>query len=340
MNESNDTASSEFQYDVITLGEGLLRFTPPLLDRLEQASLLEVEVGGSEANVAVGLARLGLRTAWLSRMTDNGLGRLITRKLASNGVDTSHVLWTPDDRVGVYYLERARAPRMPTVIYDREGSAMSRMRPEDIPLRLFAPGVARWLHVSGITAAISHEGAETTIRAIDLARQAGLGISFDFNLRTRLWSGEAAARRCASMIGMCDLFIISRTDAAAAYDILSDSPEAVARSVASKFPGKTIVVTLSKDGAAAIDPAGNYFYQPAFPAEVVGRIGGGDAFNAGFLRRYLSEDSSDRLPQSLRWGAAAAALKYSLPGDMPLIDIEDVKRLVSSNAAPSGELMR
>ncbi len=107
------------RYDVITLGETMLRFTPPQLKRLEQTTGFDIEVGGTESNTAVGLARLGLNVAWLSRLTDNPLGRIIEQAIAKNGVDTSHIIWTDQDRVGLYFLEEGRIPRGSRVIYDR-----------------------------------------------------------------------------------------------------------------------------------------------------------------------------------------------------------------------------
>ena len=334
------TDAPHSQFDVVTLGEGLLRFTPPNLRRIEQTSSLDIEVGGSEGNVAVGLARLGLRTAWLSRLTDNPLGRLIAQKLAGAGVDTSHVIWTSEDRVGVYYLEEGRAPRVSQVIYDRQGSAMSRMRPEHLPAVLFAPGAARWLHVSGITIGIGEEARRSALRAIDLAKAAGWGVSFDFNYRSKLWSASDAGRHCDPVCAAADMVIISRNDALAIHGVMSADEEPAVRAVAARFPGRTVVLTLSQDGAAGVTPDGQYARQPAFPvADPVGRIGGGDAFAAGFLFGHLTGPSDDallRLRLALRWGTAVAALKYATPGDLPLIDRAEVERLVQEHPATPG----
>ncbi len=115
--------------DVVTLGETMLRFTPPARNRLEQADHLQVHVGGSESNTAVGLARLGLKTAWLSRLPTTALGRMVCGELSKYGVDTSHVIWSDTDRLGLYFLEEAGPPRGSQVIYDRRDSAISRMQP-------------------------------------------------------------------------------------------------------------------------------------------------------------------------------------------------------------------
>src|SRR5438874_11350085 len=116
-------------YDVITFGEAMVRLSPPNFRRLEQASSLDLLVGGAELNTAVGLARLGRPTAWVSRLTNNPLGRLIANRAREAGVSTEHVLWTNEDRVGVYFLEFGAAPRASSVVYDRKGAAIANIRP-------------------------------------------------------------------------------------------------------------------------------------------------------------------------------------------------------------------
>ncbi len=179
-------------YDVVTMGEPLLRLTPPRYKLLDHADTLEVEVGGSEANTAVGLAGLGVRVAYWTRLTNNPLGKMIARTLTDYGVDLSHVTWTERDRVGLYYYEDAAAPRQPRVIYDRANSAASKARPSDIPEGLFGEGNARMLHLTGITPALSYAANGTALHALKLAEDANWRISFDVNFRSRLWPASDA----------------------------------------------------------------------------------------------------------------------------------------------------
>jgi 2-dehydro-3-deoxygluconokinase len=175
-------------YDVVTLGETMLRFTPPALRRLEQTHDFELHVGGSESNTSVGLARLGLKVAWLSRLTDNALGHIVARTIASHGADTSQVVWTPEDRVGLYFLEEGKAPRGSQVIYDRKDSAVSKMQPSDLPIYLFTQGNAKLFHTTGITLALSESAKATATKALELAKNAGWRVSFDVNYRAKLWT--------------------------------------------------------------------------------------------------------------------------------------------------------
>src|SRR5436305_6931387 len=116
-------------YDVITFGEAMVRLSPPNFRRLEQASSVDVQVGGAELNTAVGIARLGHSSAWVSRLTRNPLGRLIANRAREAGVGTDHIVWTDEDRVGVYFVEFGSAPRASGVVYDRKGAAIAGIRP-------------------------------------------------------------------------------------------------------------------------------------------------------------------------------------------------------------------
>ena len=120
-------------YEVITFGEAMIRLSPPNFRRLEQARSLDLLVGGAELNTAVGLARLGRSPAWVSRLTRNPLGRLVANSAREAGVSTEHVVWTDGDRVGLYFLEFGAAPRASSVLYDRKGAAIARVRPGEVP---------------------------------------------------------------------------------------------------------------------------------------------------------------------------------------------------------------
>src|SRR5262245_25898560 len=159
-------------FDVVTFGEAMVRLSPPSFRRLEQARSLDIQVGGAELNTAVGLARLGRSSAWVSRLTDNPLGRLIANHAREAGVSTEHVVWTKEDRVGVYFLEFGAAPRASSVLYDRKGSAIAAIKPGMVDWAKAFRG-AKWFHVTGITPALSASAAEATKEALTAARVAG-----------------------------------------------------------------------------------------------------------------------------------------------------------------------
>lgn len=319
------TMARERTYDVITLGETMLRLSPPEPLRIEQTGSYEAFVGGSESNVAVGLARLGLSAAWLSRMTDNAIGHSVVNAIRAQGVDTSQVVWTQQDRVGLYFYEAGSAPRDGQVIYDRGGSAAARMQPADLPA--LKPGGARLLHLSGITPALSTSAAQTAWALAQTAKAHGWQISFDVNYRQLLWSPEAARAGCHALASLADILFLPARDAVTLYQTASD-PEQAARQMRALYPQATVILSLGADGALAADAAGTV-RQAAYRAETtnstLGRIGGGDAFVAGYLYGHLRGASQQ---DALRWGTACAAYKYSMSGDMPLLDLEPIRRLV------------
>lgn len=321
-------------YDVVTLGETMLRLTPPDFKRLEQTTSFNAEVGGSESNLAIGLARLGLKVAWLSRLTDNPLGRLIEGTIARQGVDTSRVIWTGADRVGLYFLEEGRAPRQSKVIYDRKGSAMSQLRASELPVDLFVPGRARLLHLTGITPALGPTVAVAVQRALNLAKEAGWQVSFDLNYRRLLWSPVEALAGCAPFIEAADLLLAPLNDVRLLFNFDAGvTPEQILALLRERYPQATIVVTVGKEGAIGSEPGGPPVRQAAVPTEVVDPLGGGDAFAAGFLYQYLTEEASnERLAQALLWGVAAAAIKYTIPGDIPWFSRAEVESLVRDGA--------
>jgi len=115
-------------YDIVTFGEAMMRLSPPNFRRFEQATQFDMCVGGGELNVAVVGARIGLTTAWVSRLPENPLGRLVRNRAREMGVDTGHIVWSKNGRVGIYFCEFGAKPRASSVVYDRAGSAISLMR--------------------------------------------------------------------------------------------------------------------------------------------------------------------------------------------------------------------
>jgi 2-dehydro-3-deoxygluconokinase len=314
-------------YDIVTLGETMVRLTPPDNRRFEQAHQFDFYFGGSESNTAVGLARLGHKVAWLSRLPDHALGRRLAATLTAYGVDVSQVAWAgADERLGLYYLEEGAAPRGSQVIYDRRDSAASRMTPAMLPPPLFMPDRARHLHLTGITPALSPSAAATAARALELAKAADWTVSFDVNYRAKLWEYDQARSGCAPFIEGCDLLIMPLRDARRLF-FLADhlAPDDALAALAERYPDKTIALTIGAEGAIAYG-GGGIVRQAAFPVEARSRIGAGDAFAAGLLHGYL-RDPED-LANALRWAAAAAALKLTIPGDIPLFTHDETAKLV------------
>lgn len=313
------------RYDLITFGETMIRLSTRDYERLEQAQVLDFKHGGTEANVAVGLARMGFKTAWLSRLADNALGRKIVNDLQRWGVDTSHVVWTDEGRIGVFFLEVGAPPRASTILYDRRNSTMSQMTVEDFPWALL--NEAGWLHLTGITAALSDSCYRLVTTAMAHAHAAGLTVSFDVNYRVRLWSPERAREAIAPLCREADVLFVTQADAARVLNVESGDPNASLRALAAQFARRVIVLTLSSEGAMAIDKlSGNIFHAAAMPiGYTVDRVGAGDAFAAGFIAGYLE----DGIAKGLLFGTAMAALKLTIPGDYALTSRAEVEALAA-----------
>ena len=314
-------------YDVVTMGETMMRLTPPEFLRIEQTLSFDIFVGGSESNTAIGLSRLGMDVAWVSRLPESPLGNYIANRVQQYGVDVSQVIWAKDERLGMYFHEKAKSPRASQIIYDREDSAMSRITPQDLPGELFSEGQSKILHVTGITLAISESARETAHEAIKRAKDGGWLVSFDTNYRSKLWSGAEAVAGCDWSMSQADIIFCPMGDFRILYG--EKSPLEAIDHLSEKYPDKLIIMTLGKDGAIARQGQEEILEQPAILAEEVGRIGGGDAFSAGFMYGYLTFDD---VSTALKWGVAMSAHKYTIQGDLPIVDYEEVKALVEGEA--------
>ena len=309
-------------YDVFTLGETMVRFTPKGFIRLEEAAELELRVGGTESNVAVALARLGLRVAWASKLPQNPLGELTARRIRSFGVDVSHVRWSADARMGLYFIEPGAAPRTSLVLYDRANSAASTMTPNDFDWSILDR--ARHLHLTGITPALGQSACETAARAIAEAKSRGRTVSFDVNFRARLWSAEAAREALAPLIQNVDLLISTLSDAEHVFGI-TGAPEEVAERLSSLTRAPLIALTLGGDGALLWSRERAVRTSP-FEVHAIDRIGAGDAFDAGLLWGYLSGDAE----KGLSYGMAMAAIKHTMPGDECVTSLAEVEALLNA----------
>ena len=207
------------------------------------------------------------------------------------------------------------------------------MQPADLPDGLFAAGVSQLLHVTGITLAISETARDTVHEAQRRAKAAGWRLSFDTNYRGKLWSGAGAAAGCDQAMTLADVIFCPLGDYQVMYGAAS-ADEAL-QTLASRYADTLIIMTMGVDGALARTPAGDTIRQPAILAGEVGRIGGGDAFAAGFLYAWLRQAD---IAEALKWGVAMSALKYTIPGDLPLVDRDAVAALAAG--AGGGGLIR
>ncbi len=315
--------------DLVSFGETMIRLSATDQNRLEQTTGMDVNVGGSESNVAVAVKRLGLDTAFVTRLTDNPLGRMVANKIREHGVDTSHITWTEEDRVGKYFLEFGANPRPSSVIYDRADSAISNIEEGTIDWRSAFEG-GRLFHTSGITPALSKSAEAVTEEAMKAAKKEGLTVSVDLNYRSKLWSQEEAKKCMTRLMEYTDILITTEEDTERVFDIVGDSYETVARELAEKFGFDVVAITLRENVSmwrnnwtAIAYEDGEIYDDMTYELELVDRVGGGDSFTAGFLYGYLTGDTE----KGVKYGNATSAIKQTNPGDINWCTYDEVKSL-------------
>jgi 2-dehydro-3-deoxygluconokinase len=318
-------------YDVVTFGEAMVRLSPPHFQRLEQTRSLDLMVGGAELNVAVGVSRFGMSSAWISRLPKNPLGYLIRDRAQEFGVDCSHLIWSEKGRAGVYFLEFGASPRASSVLYDRSGSAISMVQPGEFDWAMIF-SESKHFHVSGITPALSASAAEVTVEALKAAKKAGCTVSYDLNYRKKLWSPQDAKKIQEPMMADIDILITTEEDTNVVFGIKEKDYEAVAERLAQAYKLKIVAITLREDlsvwrnnWTAIAYQDGNIFRDRTYEVEIVDRVGAGDSFTAGFLYGWLTEKDVEK---GVRYGNAFAALKHTFPGDFNWSTRQEVEALL------------
>lgn len=316
--------------EIVTFGEAMIRLSPPNFRRLEQARSLDLQVGGAELNTAVAVSRLGHKSSWVSRLPDNPLGRLVANHAREAGVDDSHVLYSKEDRLGLYFLEFGAAPRASSVVYDRKGSAIAGIQPGMVDWGQVFAG-AKWFHVTGITPALSASAAATTKEAMVAARKAGMKTSMDLNYRVKLWTTQEAGKCLSDLMQYCDVLITTEEDVEKVFGITGKDFEEVAAKVADKFALDIVAITLRENPlvwknhwTGIAYQKGKVYKTRTYEVEIVDRLGAGDSFAAGLIHGLLTGD----VQKAVDWGVATSAIKHSIPGDFAWVRAEEVESLL------------
>ncbi len=310
-------------YDVVGLGEVMLRLASRAPTRLEQARELDISFGGAEANVVCALARLGLSTAWVSALPINAWGERFGRELQGHGVDPAHVTWRESGRIGTYFIEYGVAPRPSRVIYDRGGSAFSTLGEDEVDWT--ATMRSRAVHVTGITPALGPRSRRLTERAIEEGHAHGALISLDVNYRAALWSPDAARECLGELLPRVGLLFVGLEDARRVFR-LEGALDAVADGLRELAPKATVALTLGEQGSLVL---ADRPYRPSrlYSLDVVAdRVGAGDAFAAGFLYGRLATGDFQRAQDC---GTALAALKCTMVGDVALVRRGELEELMA-----------
>ncbi len=317
-----------FMYDVVTFGESMVRLSPPDFQRLEQTRRLNVNIGGAELNVAVGVTRFGLKSAWVSKLPKNGLGYMIRDRAQEFGVDCSHIVWSDKGRAGLYFVEFGASPRASSVLYDRANSAISMIQPGEVDWAKVFTG-SKHFHISGITPALSASASQVTVEAMKAAKKAGCTVSYDLNYRKKLWTPADAKKIQEPMMSDVDILITTEEDTNVVFGIKEKDYEAAAEKLAKTFNFKVVAITLREDlsvwknnWTAIAYQDGKLYKDRKYEVEIVDRVGAGDSFTSGFLYGWIKGRD---VQKGVQYGNAFAALKHTVPGDFNWNTLEEVE---------------
>ncbi|MFM2068316.1 MAG: hypothetical protein RLZZ584_3225 [Pseudomonadota bacterium] len=298
--------------DVVTFGEAMMLLVADRPGPLEAAASFLKRTAGAETNVAIGLARLGLRVGWVSRLGGDSMARYLLATLRGEGIDCSHVVCDPAQRTGLQFKGRVAGGGDPEVEYHRKGSAASQCQPGEIDLPWLT--AARHLHATGVFAALSPSCHETALRSLALMRSAGRSISFDPNLRPTLWASPAAMRTAINHLAAQADWVLPGIEEGRFLTGL-DSAEAIAAWYRARG-AQLVVVKLGPEGAyysSALGGGEQTGHVPGFPvAQVVDTVGAGDGFAVGVISALLA---GRPVAEAVRRGCWIGARAVQVLGD-------------------------
>jgi 2-dehydro-3-deoxygluconokinase len=319
-------------YDIVTVGEGMLRLSPPRYERIQRARTFDVHVCGSQGNIACNTARLGLKTAFVTKVPDNDLGLLMRDHYMSHGVDVSYIDVVEDSRLGVHFVEFGATPRASKVIYDREQSAASTIKSDDYDWDGILKGV-RLAYTDGIMPGLSESCRDATFEFFAAAKRQRCLIGFDVNYREHLWSPEEARAVQSEIVKDVDILITTQWDAEIVFGC-TGSYEDIIRKLYDEFGCKIVAITLREvydvqHGAwsTMVLHEGELFDGQKYAMDVIDRFGGGDSWGSGFLYAYLTTGD---LQYAVNFGNAFCALKHTTHGDVAQVSASEVDAIMGT----------
>lgn len=332
-------------FDLLALGEVLLRLSPPSNERLVRGETLQKQVGGAELNVVSGVSLLGLRTGIISKLPANDIGTYAKNRIRFCGVSDDYLVYdnSHDARLGVYYYENGAYPRKPGIVYDRVYTSVNKIDVSDFSEELFSS--ARCFHTSGITLALSRQCRDTAIEMMKRFKEAGAWISFDVNFRGNLWTGDEARECIEQILPYVDIFFCSEDTARLTF-LKEGDAKTIMKSFTEEYPISIVASTqrivhspkVHTFGSVIYDARKGKFYEeePYRNIEVVDRIGSGDAYVSGVLYGLLSEP--DDCQRALEIGNATSAVKNTIPGDLPSSDLREIETVIKTHKAVGPQL--
>ena len=339
---------------VTCLGEIMLRLKSYGNERFLQSPGFEATFGGGEANVAVSLANFGMNADFVTFLPDNVIADECVRQLKGFGVGTGNIMRGPG-RLGIYYLETGACARPSKVVYDREGSAVSLAGVDSYDWeKIFADST--WLHITGITPALSQNAADVALAAVTEANLRGITVSVDLNYRKNLWKYGVEAKEVMTKIAsLTDVIIANEEDCQKSLGITVDVDVTAGKidddkymeltgKVMEAYPNAKIVAVTLRESISAdhngwracINDGEDFYVSRRYDiTDIVDRVGGGDSFAAGLIYGLNNYDSDEK---ALEFAVAASCLKHTIPGDFNRVTVKEVETLMAGDG--SGRVQR
>lgn len=294
------------EIDVFTLGESMVVFQPERMQSLEYVQQFPKRMGGAESNVAIGLSRLGHKVGWFSKLGNDSFGQYVHKTIRGEGVDTSTCKFTDEAQTGILFKEQL-SPEDMNVYYYRKGSAASLMAPEDLDESYIAG--AKVLHISGITPALSETSYRTAMRAIEIAKENGLKIVFDPNLRLKLWAPETAKKVLNEIAAHADVILPGLDEG----QFMTGKTEIEDIAETLRAGGDKIIIIKTGSDGAYLHTKNETAYVAGFPVtQIVDPVGAGDGFAAGIISGLLKQEP---LQHAVKRANAIGALAVTVHGD-------------------------
>ncbi len=340
----------------ITIGEIMLRLTPPSYEKIRMATSFEASYGGSEANIALALANLGVDSTFFSVVPNNSLGKSAVRMLRSNDVHCTPMILTspeqtPSHRLGSYYLESGYGIRPSKVIYDRKHSAMTEFDFSSVDLSALLEGFT-WLHLSGITPALGANCRKLVMDCLKAAKEQNIIVSFDGNFRSKLWTWEQARDFCTACLPYVDVLLgiepyhlwrdendHSRGDVKDGIPLQPsyEQQDEIFQAFLARYPNLKCIarhVRYAHSGSenslkAFLWYENHTFESKLFTFNILDRVGGGDAFASGLIYAMMH---GYKPMDMVNFAVASSVIKHTIRGDANITDdVQSIRNLMNMN---------
>ena len=331
-----DWFKKDTEFDIIGMGEVMLRLSPPNKEIISQSEMFEKNAGGSELNVVSGAAMLGVRSAIITKLPEGKIGNFIRNKIRYTNVSDDYIIYDKSEnkRLGVYYYESGVYPRKSSVIYDRKNSSMCSLKLDEIDDSIY--GKTKIFHISSITLALNDELRDTAMTMIKKFKQNGALVSFDVNYRAALWSEKEARSVVEAVFPYVDFLFVSEETSRRMLARTGDLEEIMA-GYARDYGCKVVATTRREAVSPTRHNFGSKIYcdgkfyeeEPYKNIEVIDRLGSGDAYLSGVLYGLIERDS---ILETLKIGNAMSAVKNTIEGDLSASTIEEIESVIASHS--------